>query len=179
MQNFIIAVSLKTLIKVLIKQWVKKRITQQNTLLCSFKIHENLCNNDLMYIWFLTIVSTMFVLELRNVLAAKKTSTTLWWRIISRIMVQAQKVPLRPPPFLFQRDPRTHTHIQKDEDMNDLIRMCSRRVGGGYREKCHSLTERRSSMLSEKGQMADFQDEYLSKVLIKIQEQGINQIWGV
>ena len=44
------------------------------------------------------------------------------------------------------------------------------------RVKCHSLTEHRSSMLSEKGQLADFQDEYLSKVLIKIQERGLNQM---
>lgn len=33
-------------------------------------------------------------------MAAKKTSTRLWQRIISRTVAQAQKVPLRPPPFL-------------------------------------------------------------------------------
>lgn len=56
----------------------------------------------------LTIVSTMFGFELRRVLAAKNTSATLWWRIISRIMVQAQKVPLRPPPFLHEKKEINH-----------------------------------------------------------------------
>lgn len=70
----------------------------------------------------LTIVSTMFGLELRSVLAAKKTSTMLWWRIISRIMVQAQKVPLLPPPFLLQKE-RTQKHTDhKQKDMSDLIK---------------------------------------------------------
>lgn len=139
----------------------------------------------------LTIVSTMFGLELRSVLAAKKTSATLWWRIISRIMVQAQKVPLRPPPFLPQHE-RTKTHTNRREntqdrkckDMSDLIKMWrsgsgNLSEGGRCRVKCHSLTEHRSSMLSEKGQLADFQDEYLSKVLIKIQERRLNQIWAI
>lgn len=68
----------------------------------------------------------MFGLELRSVLAAKNTSTMLWWRIISRIMVQAQKVPLRPPPFLPQKKwIKTHRHTQKKEhkDTSDLIKM--------------------------------------------------------
>lgn len=52
----------------------------------------------------LTIVSTMLGFAFLNVLAAKKTSATLWWRIISRIIVQAQNVPLRPPPFLGRTD---------------------------------------------------------------------------
>lgn len=42
--------------------------------------------------------------------------------------------------------------------------------GGAHGVKCHSLTERGSSPLSEKGQMADVEDEYLSNVLIKIRE---------
>lgn len=86
------------------------------------------CRNDSC---LLTIVSTMFGFELRNVLAAKNTSATLWWRIISKIMVQAQKVPLRPPPFLLQEEPtETHAHtnthtLQKRKDTSDLIKMCS------------------------------------------------------
>lgn len=44
---------------------------------------------------------------------------------------------------------------------------------GDYRVKCHGLTECRSSSLPEKGQLAGFQDEYRSKVLIKIQGAGI------
>ena len=42
--------------------------------------------------------------------------------------------------------------------------------------KCQRLTEHRSSMLSEKGQLADFEDEYLRKVLIKIQQLEVNLI---
>lgn len=81
-------------------------------------------------------------------------------------MVQAQKVPLRPPPFLLQEDEQRHRregdHERPDKDV-----------------KCHSLTEHRSNMLSEKGQLADFQDEYLNKLLIKIQELRLNQIRDV
>lgn len=92
--------------------------------------------------------------------------------------MQAQKVPLRPPPFL----QHAHTHtLQKREDARDPIMACSRiglSGGGGTAMegweargvKCHSLTERGSSALSEKGQMADVEDEYLSNVLIKIRE---------
>lgn len=89
------------------------------------------------------MVSTMLGLELRSVLAAKKTSATLWCRIISRIMVQAQKVPLRPPPFL------THTHahtVQECEgDASNLIKTCGQTASLGWEGprggKCHSLTE--------------------------------------
>lgn len=78
----------------------------------------------------LTIVSTMFGLELRSVLAAKNTSTMLWWRIISRIMVQAQKVPLRPPPFLLQKQgtqtqrhrPEAERHEWPNKDVAEQLR---------------------------------------------------------
>lgn len=58
----------------------------------------------------------MFGFAFLNVLAAKNTSATLWCRIISRIMVQAQKVPLRPPPFLLPNRKQTQTGNQKGED---------------------------------------------------------------
>ena len=42
----------------------------------------------------------MLGLLFRSVFTAWKTSTVRWCRSISHTMLRAQKVPLRPPPFL-------------------------------------------------------------------------------
>ncbi|TNN86137.1 hypothetical protein EYF80_003554 [Liparis tanakae] len=134
----------------------------------------------------LTIVSTMLGLELRSVLAAKNTSTMLWCRIISRIMVLAQKVPLRPPPFLrpgekkkeSMKDADTNTEEEKHERPHKDVEEQAASRRGRRRVKCHSLTERRSSTPSggEKANRRDFHDEYGRKDLIKIQKREVNQM---
>lgn len=99
----------------------------------------------------------MFGFAFLKVLAAKNTSATLWCRIISRIMVQAQKVPLRPPPFLLPDRKQTQTGNQEGEEGGDLIKAAPSE-GGQKRPNGH------------------FQDEYVREVLIKIQQRPFNQI---
>lgn len=48
--------------------------------------------------------STMLGLLFLSVFTAWKTSTVLWCRSISQTMLMAQKVPLRPPPFLWEEE---------------------------------------------------------------------------
>lgn len=86
-----------------------------------------------------------------------------------------------PAPGRTNRDANTHTEgreASRHETSNkDVAKHPRQPLGRGrYRVKCHSLTEHGSSTLSEKGQLADFQDEYLSKALIKIQKRELNQI---
>lgn len=50
--------------------------------------------------------STMLGLLFLSVFTAWKTSTVLWCRSISQTMLMAQKVPLRPPPFLWEEEER-------------------------------------------------------------------------
>lgn len=97
--------------------------------------------------------------------------------------MQAQKVPLLPPPFL-QEDYATEKKRRKKKgeahrDMSGPIQLRAASLrwqgGGGYRGKCQSLTECTSGMLSEKGHLVDFEDEYLSEVLIKIQKVRFNR----
>lgn len=55
--------------------------------------------------------STMLGLLFLSVFTAWKTSTVLWCRSISQTMLMAQKVPLRPPPFL-------------SEERNQMVGLC-------------------------------------------------------
>lgn len=53
--------------------------------------------------------STMLGLLFRSVFTAWNTSTVRWCRSISHTMLMAQKVPLRPPPFLRGQKPDSWT----------------------------------------------------------------------
>lgn len=119
----------------------------------------------------LTIVSTMFGFAFLKVLAAKNTSATLWCRIISRIMVQAQNVPLRPPPFLLPNGKQTQTGDQRGEDGGDPIKTAPSEAGDLIKTAPSG-----GGPGGRKRPNGHFQDEYLRKVLIKIQQRRLNQV---